>query len=130
MSPGGWVHQNGDVDGRQQANQDDGIKHQEQWIVGPEVESAQCHDYENACDDGISVIAIVAGPDEFKNRATEGDHEHTDQSRHHITVAAARPEQAQGQLRQDEQTEAAHEEVRGEVDESQPLQEVRPIVRA
>src|SRR5262245_45398814 len=46
-------------------------------------------------DDGVSIIAIVAGPDKLKNHATEGDHERADQARHHIAVTAVRQEQAQ-----------------------------------
>src|SRR5262245_7432321 len=103
MSLGG-PDPNSYVDRRQEANQDDGIKHEEQRIAGLEVESGQCHDYEDASDDGISVIAIVASPDELKNRATEGDHEHADEARHHVAVGAVGEEQAQGQLRHDEQT--------------------------
>src|SRR5262249_57748075 len=61
LSPGG-PGTNGDVDGRQEADQDDGIKHEEQRVGGLDVEGGQCRDDEDACDDGIPVVAVVAGP--------------------------------------------------------------------
>src|SRR5262245_45273372 len=81
-------HGKSDIDRRQQTNQHDGIKHEEQRIKALKVESRHCHEYEDASDDGISVITIVVGPDKLKNHPTESEHEHADQAWHHIAVTA------------------------------------------
>src|SRR5215510_14820869 len=81
-------HHKSDVDRRQQTNQHDGIKHEEQRIKALKVESRHCHEYEEASDDGISVITIVVGPDKPKNHPTESEHEYADQARHDVAVTA------------------------------------------